>query len=590
MNKKITALLISVMFLLVGCTTVPETHNPIGNQNKVSSKEHCNDVITYLSESKYVFFESFSDSKNFDVTFKKDNDEYNGTLKADFAENRYAFDCNMLVNSGEEYESFKLNAVYGGNNAYIRADGINELHLKTAQDDYIDTAPLRALYGICRLTESAFLNDIENYYRIIETDDSDATVASLSIYGEDVKKHAESGDFGEKYGFDSESIDLNCNVSLKTAKEGKDALIVTDFKIDSSLSYTANGRYCSFVLEHSESVFNCVFAVYTDSDKTEKRAEYILTAENGSGSLTLNGEMREMDTNGYTNAPEGFKCHTLEIPFEYSEIENPELNGYNVIIKRIRFKGEALELQSNTATTADDGEFVFGTDTDVSISFIRQTDIGGYRISGFANNLHFQIQESTSQSHDIDISLPELYTEDKDAFFGELYEKSPAFCEKIGLRDKTLNPDDVIEITDGYGKYIFYLSENFGSYSTTYTMDTDSAKFADGRTLPFTYEIITRNEETGEYTALINGMTFHFGEYTDSNGKLCQVLECTDTIENYPETAILYYYPELEHGEIKMGFVFKADGDAYTMTFIDGHTETKTLVYDEVLGEYTIKE
>lgn len=580
MKKKIIALCMAALLILTlcACTTVPETPNPNESQNGLSAKEHYNDVMMYLSRSKYVFFHSYGDEDCYDVEIEKDNEKLEGKLEADFLENKYGFDFEIEYTAdGENVKELDASVDYADGYLYTAANGISTLPLKTAFNcNGIESDALRALYGIRRLTYSAFMDDIEKYYRIIETEDKNSTVATLSITGEDIKKHAENNISDEAYGFDAESIKLNCNISLKTQADAS----LTDFKIDSALSFTTGEKSCEFNLNYTETSFDAVFRVSSESGN----AEYSLKAENGKGTLILNGEPREMDTEGYMNAPEHFKCRTLEVPFEYSESSNPELNGYNIVIERVRFIGEAAELESNTATTAEDDEFVFGTDVDLQMSIVHFANTYGLRVGGYYNGASFEI--TSKGNKEINITVPAEYCEDENTFNSELYEKAPEFCERFGILQESADPEGIIEASDGFGSYIIDLAQKNGYYTTSFTMISEGIKFTDGRVLPLTYESLLHDDENDVRTATINGRNYLLSSYTDFEGTLCQSLECTDEIEGYATTSKVLFYPELEYGDITMGFTVEINGNEYTFTYLDGYTEKRIIAFDEEIGAY----
>ncbi len=591
MKKKIIALFLAIpllLFALSACFTAPETKNQSESQGGLSAKSHYNDVVFYLSKSQYLFFDKAVDRSVYDIEIEKDNDVIEGRLTADFLENRYAFDLDIdFTTNDEEHKELEFLLTYGDGSIYSSANDISTLPLKAAHDGYgLQTEALRALDGIRRLTYSAFTNDIEKYYRIVETDDKEATVASFSINGEDIKKHAEESSFDEKYGFDAESLELDCDISLKTLPEGE-GVRVTDFQVDSSLLYTAGGKPCEFVIHYDESSFDAVFKVYSDSEKKEVSSEYSLKAKDGKGTLLLSGELREMNTEDYVYAPEGFKCHTLEVPFEYNEVDNVDLNGYSLTIERIRFKGEAIELQSNTATNAENKDFVFGKDIDLNLSFVHFADTGKFSARGISDDFDFEITRVSKRFDEIPI--PTEYTESQDEFIAELYENAPEFCERFGIMQESADAEGIIEASDGFGSYIIDLSQKNGYYMTSFTMIPEGIKFTDGRVLPLTYENLIHDDENDVRTATINGRSYLLSSYTDYEGTLCQSLECTDEIAGYAVTSKVLFYPELEYGDITMGFTVEADGDKYTLTYLDGYTEEKVITFDSETGMYIIK-
>ncbi len=591
MKKRIIALSLAIpllLFALSACFTEPETKNPNESQGGLSATGHYNDLMRYLSKSQYLFFDKTGDRSAYNIEIEKDNNEIEGTLKADLLENKYAFDFDIdFTADGEEQKELEFLLTYGDGNIYSSANGISTLPLKTSHDGYgLQTEALRALYGIRSLTYSAFTNDIEKYYHIVETDDKEATVASFSINGEDIKKHAEESIFDEKYGFDAESLELDCDISLKTLPEGE-GVKVTDFQVDSSLLYVANERLCEFVIHYNESSFDAVFKVYSDSEKKEINSEYSLKAKDGKGTLLLSGELREMNTEDYMYAPESFKCHTLEVPFEYNEADSIDLNGYILTIERIRFKGEAVELQSNTATNAENEDFVFGKDIDLTLSFVHFAKSGEFRVKGISDGFDFEITRGSSRFDEI--AIPTEYTESKDEFIAELYENAPEFCERFGIMQESADPEGIIEASDGYGSYIIDLSQKNGYFTTSFTMIPEGIKFTDGRVLPLSYESLIHDDENDVRTATINGRNYLLSSYTDYEGTLCQSLECTDEIEGYAVTSKVLFYPELEYGDITMGFTVEVNGDKYTLTYLDGYKEEKTITFDSEIGMYIIE-
>ena len=148
---------------------------------------------------------------------------------------------------------------------------------------------------------------------------------------------------------------------------------------------------------------------------------------------------------------------------------------------------------------------------------------------------------------------------------------------------------DYFEISVESGVYCFYTDEMKGSYKTDFSIVQGDAPalstlvLKDGRNIQLNYGEIVFDEEDSIYKTEINGFTFWIEEFHDSEGRLCQVLEC---IEKTERTIFVLFYPELDYGTVEIHFDFVADGDKYTLNYADGQTAEKTVVFDSESGEY----
>ncbi len=153
---------------------------------------------------------------------------------------------------------------------------------------------------------------------------------------------------------------------------------------------------------------------------------------------------------------------------------------------------------------------------------------------------------------------------------------------------ETSNAVSEIRCADELCEYIFSLETGYGIYKTTYKIDGETILLADGRTLPMHYSEYNYNEQSDSYETIINGRKYRLNEFTDEEGRLCQMLyDCEEGCE-MPDHTTLCYYPELEFGEIKLAFeIVSVEEDCiYTFKFNDGYTATVTIIYNEENGEY----
>lgn len=586
MKKRIIAFLLAIPFLLVGCTNESESVISEASTNTLTAKSHFSKLTDIFdSHGKYAFFDSIRNCEIYDFDLNTSTDEISGRIEADFFDNRYKLDCNIHCSSDEsEYESLALSAIYGDGNAYVSVKDIEEAPLKLENTESYDYKALRSLYGVRLFVNELFVKDAEKYYNIANSDDGKSTIATLALNNDDVRAYAERTKVDEEYGFDANSIELDFNATFKTSKADNEiGLSLDEFLITSTLSYKTDEQQCVLELNYSENSFNACFTVYANGEKNEVISKYTVKSENGSGSVILNGKARRMDTNGYANAPDEFLCHTVELPFEFTESKN----GWQTLtIERIRFKGISPELDSNTATTADGGEFVFGKDVNISVRFF-DNDAVGFDMNIRIDDMHLKIAESRTGSYNLDIHLPESYTEDEVTFINKLYEKAPIFCEHFNVLPESELYETNIEVADGYGTYVIDEAQRNGFFLSTFTMETEEIVLADGRRIPLNYSEFAYDEETKTHQAVINSRNYRLSEYTDYEGVLCQSLECIDEIDGYAITASVLYYPELEYGNITMGFVIeKNENGEYKFTYPDGHSETRKVLFDEELGMY----
>ncbi len=583
MKTKIFAFLLILSLLLASCASVPESPQNEESKQALSASNHYAQVINHLAKSKHLFFGKLFESESLNIKIENEDEILKGRYNADYAENRYAFDFALDYKTIiEELKSIEGSVVFAEGYTYSSFEGISTLPFKKQADTKgIEAEALRALCGIGGLASSAFEKEPEKYYRFVETDDKKATVAAFSINGEDIKACSEASDFAQKYGFDRESIELNCSGSLKTEPDKSRGLTVTDFQIESTLSFTAGEKFCEFTLKHDDSSFDALLAVYNDADKKEPCSQYSLNAENGKGKLTLNGTPREIDNADLQKAPEGFKCHTIAFPFEYKETENEELCGYSLEFTQINFKGDAPAAQSNTNT--EDLGYSFAEFIEpLTLNFNRTSEPSSCRISGVQGSTVFEINFESSGG---EIVIPQEYTENEYEYYLELNEKAEDFCQRFDILSQA---ESVEKITVKNGDSLYFIDpwQKCGYFETEFTMAENEIHFSDGRILPFIYEELTYNEQEGHHTAVINGRNYLLTTFTSNEGSLCQLLECTDEFEGYAVTSSVLYYPELEYGKISMGFTFEIEDEKYTLTYLDGYTEQHTIVLDEESGSY----
>ena len=140
-------------------------------------------------------------------------------------------------------------------------------------------------------------------------------------------------------------------------------------------------------------------------------------------------------------------------------------------------------------------------------------------------------------------------------------------------------------------EYKIDTATGYGIYKTTYKIDGETLLLADGRTLPMHYSEYSFNEESNAYETIINGRKYRLNEYTDEEGRLCQMLyDCEENCEK-PDHTTLCYFPELEYGEIQLAFEIESvENDSYTLKYNDGYTEIVSIIYNEELGAYIIAE
>ena len=138
-----------------------------------------------------------------------------------------------------------------------------------------------------------------------------------------------------------------------------------------------------------------------------------------------------------------------------------------------------------------------------------------------------------------------------------------------------------------YGRYIIYTEEGYGFYETEMTMHDGYMLLADGRKVPLVYESVSHGEDE-ICSANINGRKHNITSFTDSEERLCQLLECVEDSNDFPITSKIIYYPELEYGIATIGFRTETAEDGFLLNYFDGGSYLLTVTLDEENGNYTV--
>ena len=138
-----------------------------------------------------------------------------------------------------------------------------------------------------------------------------------------------------------------------------------------------------------------------------------------------------------------------------------------------------------------------------------------------------------------------------------------------------------------YGRYILYTEEGYGFYETEMTMHDGYMLLADGRKVPLVYESVSHGEDE-ICSANINGRKHNITSFTDSEERLCQLLECAEDNNDFPITSKIIYYPELEYGIATIGFRIETAEDGFLLSYFDGGSYLLTVSLDEENGNYTV--
>lgn len=210
------------------------------------------------------------------------------------------------------------------------------------------------------------------------------------------------------------------------------------------------------------------------------------------------------------------------------------------------------------------------------------SDIGGDTEGSNANDDNSSLSDEVSDES----SAPEENSEDDSDF---------EYSEDDVISDG-YDVVDMIEVGDESGAYIFY-PNGTGFYSASFdAVQTDANelcfKLHDDRSFVLKYSEIEYDAENGVGYTEMNGMSFVVTEIIDDSNLLCQALDCTEEIKGFEEavyTISIMFYPELEYGELIIGFVYEAKGNVYSLSYADGNKGKKTIVYDEETGAYSFE-
>ena len=203
------------------------------------------------------------------------------------------------------------------------------------------------------------------------------------------------------------------------------------------------------------------------------------------------------------------------------------------------------------------------TDTDNSSQAISKEDSTDRSIAVAQSNAESDVEESAQSNAEESIS-----DENTDA------EASNAKRESIIAEAE-------------YGRYILYTEEGYGFYETEMTMHDGYMLLADGRKVPLVYESVSHGEDE-ICSANINGRKHNITSFTDSEERLCQLLECAEDNNDFPITSKIIYYPELEYGIATIGFRTETAEDGFLLSYFDGGSYLLTVSLDEENGNYTV--
>lgn len=155
--------------------------------------------------------------------------------------------------------------------------------------------------------------------------------------------------------------------------------------------------------------------------------------------------------------------------------------------------------------------------------------------------------------------------------------------------EEALGESGVITVTAEHGRYILDIENQFGYYEIGMKMQDGGMLLDDGSFIPLIYEDLLHEESGYSRTVSVNGRKHSLTSFSDSEGRLCQLLECVEESE-LSVTSKITYYPETEHGIATIGFKLESDGENFSLTYFDGKIYSLSLEYNEETKEYSVKE
>ncbi len=559
MTKRIIGLLTALLLvgsLFASCKNESETEDgdeisgdfsiDVTDDGAMSPKqifEKCFTVGT-LAVSPYMQFSTEQETvytergESIKESFKRE-------LYADFAQARTKADI-VYTLSGE---TFTATALYAYDRGAMIIDGIEDCY------SYAYT-PCHEARNIL-----AALCALDSFYKNGGLDNCITFAENLTI-GETAYDNSSGIALDAKnVSFDGYTL----NLTLRAVVENDKAIAFeSDFALDMAEHVYYNGNHYEEIL---------ISALSKDG---ETMLSVTLNTETEYTKLTLSGS----DVSGEGKLTTGYIAKNGEISDPYKEHD-------------IEYRIENSALTLDYTRTVDSG-FEIRLSKQVKLE---NTENGlAVTISEAQKGRAASSKTVISPCDEFTVTLPDkvlnIYVnEHAESFENQISEKYPAIAEFYGIA-QNLNgdggEDGIIELSDGNGTYILNSENNNGVYMTSFTIGQDSIVLNDKREIPLNYSELTYDEEGGKHIATINGRKYEISEYTDPDGTLCQSLICIDDIENLDFTASVLFYPELEYGDISLGFVYEIakNGTEYTFTYPDGHKETRTVEYDSALGRY----
>lgn len=483
------------------------------------------------------------------------------------------FTGTLDISAGDE--ALKTEAVLTENVYYLKIDGINDTYVM------LDGIPEAAAP---------------------EADIKDALGRIASIFDISLRENTENADETLFSVRDDSCVVKNEgfeNVTVVTVTLGKDELSSADESKAEITAYYKDGKAvalktaCEFELDGSQ-------------------IKYVVeTTENGKGILFEKLTEYERDNDSKEDGPK--KSHRR---FSYTESAPGRGTGFFATYDLAVKNGEETQTSNTipfTVTTDSNGKCTVVTD-DISYNGVsglpysytvefKKTE-SGYEVGYYSKTLIELSSVSYSSAIEAElrfekiekanIQKPAETISDGEKIqaiteqFGNAY---PEIARAIGYQVDSSENKSIIHIVDGASEYTIYPESRNGIYVTEFVIDEDYIVLEDGRRIPFIYtDMAPLDEESNRYSAVINKRNYILYEYTDFDGTTVQVLECTDTIEGFMHISTVTYTPELGTGKLTMGFVFENTNDEYTLTFPDGFTEARTILYNEENGEYYFAE
>ncbi|MBO5786198.1 MAG: hypothetical protein J6R45_02635 [Clostridia bacterium] len=168
-------------------------------------------------------------------------------------------------------------------------------------------------------------------------------------------------------------------------------------------------------------------------------------------------------------------------------------------------------------------------------------------------------------------------------------ESEPVSAPLDESSEEALDEDGVITVTAEHGRYILDIENQYGYYEIGMKMQDGGMLLDDGGFIPLIYEDVLHEESGYSRTVSVNGRKHSLTSFSDSEGRLCQLLECVEESE-LSVTSKITYYPETEHGIATIGFKLESDGENFSLTYFDGKIYGLSLEYNEETKEYSVKE